>query len=232
MGIRWSASKNFYILKPMKLFRTFILISVIIGLSSFQLEQDDFRELQNTDGLVAKIKAYASETHSIKSDFIQEKHLTMLEEVLVSEGHFIFQKENSVLWEYKKPIDYAIIVFDGKFTIRDGRKIQEYDIESNRMFKEINNMIITSVSGDFLDNPDFKSTYFENGSFYLVRLSPVNPEVNNMLSTIEIYFDKNNFSVAQVRFVEPGDDFTLIKFYNKVFNSEIPAQVFQIEKSD
>ncbi|MCB2206693.1 MAG: outer membrane lipoprotein carrier protein LolA [Bacteroidetes bacterium] len=216
----------------MKLFKTLILISMITGLSSFQSEQDDFRELKNTDGLIAKIKAYASETHSIKSDFTQEKHLTMLEEVLVSEGHFIFQKENSVLWEYEKPIDYAIIVFNGKFTIRDGQKIQAYDIESNRMFKEINHMIITSVSGDFLDNPDFERTYFENESFYLVRLSPVKPEVNNMLSTIEIYFDKNNISVAQVRFVEPGDDFTLIKFYNRVFNSDIPTEAFQIEKSD
>lgn len=228
MVIKWSASKNFYILKPMKLFKTLILIGIIAGLSSFQSQQDDFRELKNTDGLVAKIKAYTSETSSIKSDFIQEKHLAMLEEVLVSEGHFIFQKENSVLWEYKEPIDYAIIVFDGKFTIRDGEKVQEYDIESNRMFKEINHMIITSVSGDFLDNPDFESTYFENGSFYLVRLTPVKPEVNNMLSTIEIYFDKNNISVSQVKFIEPGDDFTLIKFYNKVFNNEIPAQVFQI----
>ena len=216
----------------MKLFKTLILLGLISGFSSFQSERDDFRELKNTDGLVAKIKAYASETHSIKSDFMQEKHLTMLEEVLVSEGHFIFQKENSVLWEYEKPIDYAIIVFDGKFTIRDGQKIQAYDIESNRMFKEINHMIITSVSGDFLDNPDFERTYFENESFYLVRLSPVKPEINNMLSTIEIYFDKDNISVAQVRFVEPGDDFTLIKFFNRVFNSDIPAEAFQIEKSD
>ncbi|MEE4260551.1 MAG: outer membrane lipoprotein carrier protein LolA [Bacteroidales bacterium] len=215
----------------MKLFKILILIGILTGLSSFQMQQDDFQELKNKDSLVAKIKAYTSETYSIKSDFIQEKHLTILEEVLVSEGHFIFQKENSVLWEYTTPIDYAIIVFDGKFTIRDGKKVQEYDIESNRMFKEINHMIITSVSGDFLNNPDFESTYFENGTFYLVRLSPVKPEVNNMLSTIEIYFDKNNISVSQVKFIEPGDDFTLIKFFNKVLNDEIPPQVFQTENT-
>ena len=152
----------------------------------------------------------------------------MLEEVLISEGHFVFRKENNVLWEYNKPIDYAIIVFDGKFTIRDGDKVNAYDIESNRMFREINNMIITSVSGNFLNNPDFESSYFENGLFYLVKLSPVQTEVKNMLSTIEIYFDKTDFSVSQVKFMEPGDDFTLIKFFNRKINETVSEEIFNI----
>lgn len=214
----------------MKIFKELILFLVIIGFSSFRAGQEDFRVLKDVDTFINKINIYSAETNTIKSDFIQEKHLTMLEEVLISEGHFVFQKENNVLWEYKGPIDYAIIVSDGKFTIRDGDKVNAFDIESNRMFREINNMIITSVSGNFLNNPNFESAYFENGLFYLVKLSPVEPEVKNMLSTIEIYFDKADFSVSQVKFMEPGDDFTVIKFFNREVNEAVSPQVFYIDK--
>lgn len=193
---------------------------------------EGFNKLKDVDSLISKIKTYTSETISIKSDFIQEKHLNMLEEVLISEGHFIFQKENNVLWEYTHPIDYAIIVYDGKFIIRDIDKFSEFNIESNRMFKEINNMIITSVSGNFLNNPDFEATYFENSEFYMVNLIPVKLEVKEMLSEIEIYFDKKDISVSKVKFIEPGDDFTLIKFFNKEFNQPISKQVFKVANID
>lgn len=216
----------------MKLFKTLIFFIIIVGFSSFQQNQDDFRKLEKVDEFIEKVNIYSVETSTIKSEFKQEKHLTILEEVLVSEGHFIFQKENNVLWEYWKPFDYAIIVFDGKFTVRDGNKVNAFDIESNRMFKEINDLIITSVSGNFLNNPEFDHAYFENNTFYLVKLSPLKQEVKNMLTAIEIYFDKNDFSVSKVRFIEPGDDFTLIKFSNKSFNQPISEEVFTIESSN
>ncbi len=197
---------------------------------SFQTDGEEFKELKDVDSFITKVKINSAETQSIKSDFTQEKHLTILEEVLISEGHFIFQKNNNVLWEYTRPIDYAIIVFDGKFIIRNNDKINEFEIESNRMFKEINNMIVTSVSGNFLNNPDFQNEYFENEHYYLVALTPNKREVNEMLSRIEIYFDKTNISVAKVKFLEQGDDYTLIKFFNKEINQPIPENVFNAHK--
>jgi len=210
----------------MKIYNLLIISLILIVLSSFQNETEVYHKLKDVDSFISKVKIYSAETFSIKSDFMQEKHLTILEEVLISEGHFTFQKENNVLWEYTHPIDYAIIVYDGKFIIRDVDKLSEFNIESNRMFKEINNMIITSVSGNFLNNSDFEVSYFENNDFYMVNLIPVRPEVKDMLSEIEIYFDKKDISVSKVKFIEPGDDFTLIKFFNKEFNQPIPEQVF------
>ena len=229
MAIVLLALKTFYKLMLMNRFKLFIWILSALIFLAFNTEREDFQPLKNIEALKTKIKAYTSETHTIQSDFIQEKHLTMLEEVLISNGHFIFQKENNVRWEYLEPIDYAIIVYDGRFIIRDGDKIRSFDIESNRLFSEINNMIVTSVSGNFIDNPDFKTAYFENDSYYLVRLTPTNPEVKDMLSSIEIYFDKSNISVSQVKFTEPDDDYTFIKFSNKIFNQVISEDVFHID---
>lgn len=212
----------------MKQFKSLLLIILLIGVSSFQVDNEGFSKLNNIDSFLVKVHKYAFETNTIKSDFVQEKHLTILDEILISEGHFIFQKDNNVLWEYNKPIDYAIIVHSGKFIIRDGDKVNEFDIESNRMFKEINNLIVTSVSGNFIDSPDFKNAYFENEIYYLVQLTPLKPEVKDMLATIEIYFDKKDISVSKVKFIEPGEDFTLINFFNKELNPKISEEVFTI----
>jgi len=193
-------------------------------------QEEGYKTLSDPAPFIEKVKAYSLATNTIQSNFKQEKHLTMLEEVLISEGHFIFQKEDNVVWEYTNPISYAIIVHNGKFIIRDGEKVKEFDIQSNRMFKEINNMIVTSVSGNFLDNPDFQASYMENNEFYLARLIPLKPEVKDMLSEIDIYFDKKEMQVAKVKFKEPGDDFTLIVFSNKVFNEPIPEEVFNVSQ--
>jgi outer membrane lipoprotein carrier protein len=62
-----------------------------------------------------------------------------------------------------------------------------------------------------------------------VKLSPLKQEVKNMLSTIEIYFNKNDISVSEVKFIEPGDDFTLIQFSETEFNEPVSKQVFKVE---
>ena len=223
-----SASKSFYKLTLMKLFKLLLITSVIASFA-FKPVDEEYRPLKDMNVFIEKIQEYTFETKSIQSDFKQEKHLTMLEEVLISHGHFYFQKENNVRWEYTEPIDYTIIVHKGKFTIWDGKKMQEYNIESNRMFTEINNMIVTSVSGNFLNNPDFETAYYENDTFYLVKLYPVKQEVKDMLSSIEIYFEKEKVAVAKVKFQEPGDDYTLISFSNKRINTEMSEQVFIID---
>ena len=213
----------------MSMIKSMIYLAGFLLTASFGYGQDEgYKPLQNPETFIEKVKAYSLATNTIQSNFTQEKHLTILEEVLTSEGHFIFQKENNVVWEYTKPISYAIIVHNGMFIIRDGEKVKEFDIQSNRMFKEINNMIVTSVSGNFLDNPDFRATYLENDIFYLARLVPLKPEVKDMLSEIDIYFEKKELQVAKVRFLEPGDDYTLIIFSDKIFNEPVSDEVFKV----
>jgi outer membrane lipoprotein-sorting protein len=212
----------------MKPFKLLILILAVFFSFAFIAEKNGFQPLKDVETFKVKIQEYAEETNTIQSDFLQEKRLSMLEEVMISKGHFTFKKENNVRWEYVDPIDYAIIVQEGKFTIWDGEKIQAFDIESNRMFTEINNMIVTSVSGNFLNKPDFESTFFENKNFYLVRLIPNNQEVRNMLSSIEIYFEKGNIAVSKVKFQEPGEDYTLISFTNRRTNEELPEEIFNM----
>jgi outer membrane lipoprotein carrier protein len=151
----------------------------------------------------------------------------MLEEVLISDGRFLFRRENDVRWEYLSPIDYTIVIYKEKFRIKNGDKISEFDIGSNAMFQQINKMIVTAIRGDFVDNPDFEASFFESKQQYRINLKAKNKQVASMLAGIEIYFDKETLAVEQVKFVEPGEDYTRIVFKNRKANIEIPDNQFE-----
>ena len=152
-----------------------------------------------------------------------------MEEVLVSAGKFLFKKENKVKWEYIEPITYAIIINQNRFIINNDGKISEFDTESNKLFKEINSMIVMAIQGNFVDDPDFKANFYEDKNKYLAILKPQNELLVDVLTTIEIYFLKEDLSVAEVKFIEPGDDFTKINFSNRKVNIEISDKQFDAQ---
>jgi len=205
------------------------MMFVVWGSLISHAQDNDFLTVTDIDALKSKFITHAASTNSIESNFVQEKHLWMLNEVLVSEGKFLFKKENSVKWQYITPIEYTIIIHNGIFTIINNEKVNEFSIDSNPLFREINSMIVTAIRGDFIDNPDFNAEFFESDVNYMASLSPNNENVSSMLEKIEIYFDKKNMQVIKVIFREPGDDFTLITFNNKKINSELLDDRFLID---
>ncbi len=198
----------------------------IIIATSIRAQEDDFRIISSIDDVKEKLIKHSTSTNSIESNFVQEKHLWMLNEVIVSKGIFLFKKDNSVRWQYNSPIEYTIIIHLGKFTIVNGDKVNEFDINSNPMFREINKMIVTAIRGDFINNPDFSAIFKENKVQYLVELTPSNERVSTMLSSINIYFNRESMQVEKVIFNEPGDDFTSIIFEDKKINTNIPDDKF------
>ena len=62
----------------MNLFKTIILI-LAIGVSTTFAQDKSFKKVTNLEKLKNKISEYSNKTNSITSDFIQEKHLEILE---------------------------------------------------------------------------------------------------------------------------------------------------------
>lgn len=207
-----------------------IISSIIFFFILFSAySQNNFVLVNDVESLNKAIKENSLKVTSIKSDFEQHKVLSMLEETLISEGNFLYKKENNVKWQYTSPFEYTIIIANGKFMINNEGRISEFDLNSNEIFRQINNMIITAISGDFIDNDDFSVIFKENNNFYLAELMPVEETVSEMLEAINIYFNKKNLGVEKVKFIEPGDDYTLIVFKNREQNITFNNNEFQIK---
>lgn len=205
-----------------------LLFSIVLAFSLAAQVPEGFNEVNETKPVKNLVTENATQTSSMSSDFIQEKHLTMMEEVLISKGRFLFKKENHVRWEYNSPINYTILISNNEFSIDNDGKVSTFDTESNKLFKEINNMILMAIQGNFVNDPDFQAKFYENKSLYLAQLTPQDEILKNILETIEIYFDKSDMAVRKIKFIEPEEDFTLIKFTNRKKNITINDDQFQI----
>lgn len=190
--------------------------------------QQEFKKIEDAKELKTKILAKAKSTKNIQSDFIQEKHLSLFEEVIISEGEFYFQIPNLIRWQYNSPISYTIVMNGETIQIKDENGLKEYNINSNPIFREINKLLLSSLNGDILLSKNFKIEYYKNNEHYMARLLPQSSAMTDVLSNIEIYFNLIDYGVTGLKLTENTEDFTIINFKQRIINGEIPASTFKL----
>ncbi len=192
-------------------------------------QSDSFKKLANVKEIAQKLNEVSKNTKTIDSDFKQYKHLDILENEIESSGHFSFQASDKVRWEYFNPYKYLIIMNAGIMWINDGNKTQKFDTGSNKMFKEINDLMVGMLQGKILESKNFKISFFENSKQILAKLIPLSVEMKEFLSEINLYFDKKDFSVSKIKMLEHSGDYTLIDFYNRKTNIDISKSKFLVK---
>ena len=209
--------------------RNFIILIAFVICSSLVSAQSAFKPVKDTVALKAKIDNMSKVTNSIESDFTQVKDLSMLSEKITSKGHFYFQKKNNLRWEYTTPYKYIIVINQDKIFIKDENKLKKYDMNSNKVFKEINDIMISCVNGDILKSNKFKISFFENDTYYKLELIPTMKGMKESLKKINMYFDKSVTSVVKLDMLEPSDDITTLDFSNKKINAPIAVEKFTLK---
>jgi outer membrane lipoprotein-sorting protein len=205
-----------------------ILILVFLFIKAAVFSQDNLKyyPVSNLQEVEQKLNANSAKINSIKSDFIQEKHLEFLNDTIITKGKFWFQKENLLRWEYTSPFKYIIVINNGKFIVKDDDKVSEFDINSNKAFQQVNNLIISSVKGSLMEENMFEIKAFKNETTYLLALVPKDINMKNVLNKIELYFDAETLDVIKVKMIENEQDYTIISFINKKYNETIPSNTF------
>jgi len=207
--------------------KLFLVLFVLFLYCFSSFSQESYKAIEDISLFKSNLAEMSRKTNTIKSDFIQEKNLSFLSEKIISKGLFYFKKENKIRWQYTEPFDYLIIINENKIFIKDEDKESKYDMGSNKIFNEINNIITGCVQGEILNNDkDYKIEYYENDNFYYVKLIPYSEKMKEFLSNIDIYFDKKDFSVSILEMIELSSDYTKIEFINKRLNEEIPDAKF------
>jgi outer membrane lipoprotein-sorting protein len=186
----------------------------------------NFTSVKDVETVQMEINKVALSIETIKSRFIQEKHLSFMTEAIVSEGLFRFKKENQLRWEYTEPFEYLILFNGDKIIIKDKNKTNQFDANSNAIFKQINDLMLGAIKGDLGKNKDFKITLKESAKQYLLTLKPQNEALKEYVSGVEIRFEKADLAVSSIKMIESTGDFTDIKFENREFNTIINESTF------
>ncbi len=207
-----------------------IIASVLISLSLHLGAQVEVisTAMPDPEGFKKEMTDANAWIRTIQSEFLQVKHLSFLEEEVKSSGRFIFEKENRLRWEYGSPFFYLIIFKNDSILIQDQKDTRTYDMNSSRMFIEINNIMMGLVNGDILQSDDFSVEYLEQQDIYILELTPLNTDMKEFLSKIRLHLSRKNYTADEIFMIEPSGDYTHIRFFQKKLNEDIPPHSFDL----
>lgn len=182
--------------------------------------------MQNAVGFKNEVAASSGNIQSIQSNFVQEKHLSVLKEPAISKGEFYFQQGGKVRWEYREPFSQSIILNDNKFTILNNGVASKTDARTAKAYQSINGIMTDVLHGNTFNNADFSYAFFEGSTLNKVEMKPLKSQISEHLSVIELFFNQQH-KVEQLIMRQPSGDYTVYQFQNQRYDQVIPTNTFE-----
>ena len=211
--------------------RISFLLSIILFFIAANA-QSELKPVSDAD-LVAIKNAIREKNTQIKTiicPFVQTKKMEMLKENMVSKGIMYFKKATQFRWEYTGENPFVFVQNGEKYYKQVNGKVVEVKDNSTRMFQEMSKMVIASMNGEiFEDTKKFKIDFQENNSMVVVNLTPIQKGMQNFMSKIKLYFNKNTYLISKIEIFEKGNDTTTILFENVKVNQMVNDSLFELK---
>lgn len=185
-----------------------------------------YQPVANLPAFKKEFAQQATKINSISSNFMQEKTLTALTETITSNGVFHFKRANKVRMEYKKPFAYMMVMNGDKMLVKDEGQSNTVNLKSNKLFQQVNKIVIDCIQGTILDSKDFTSRVFESQKEYLLEMTPTSKALKGFFQTIVLVVGKKDYSVDSIKMNEPSGDTTMITFTEKKINGQVSDEMF------
>jgi outer membrane lipoprotein carrier protein len=173
-----------------------------------------------------QIKNAAEQVNTVKCDFIQEKHMKILANPLVSKGVLYFKVPGSLRWEYMSPVRSVLLTHKGKtkrFIMRKDGFIEDSSANLQAMgfvLKEITMWL----NGRFDENPQFTATLKAG---HKILLLPKEKSFLMMIQKIELILSDRPGIIKSVIIYESDNSFTKLVFKKTILNDKIDDSMFR-----
>jgi len=172
-----------------------------------------------------------AKAQTVFTKFVQERHLSLFNEPLRSEGYLCFQKPNRIRWETTAPYK-SILVSDGssvaQFEWTDGQW-KKLELGLGDALQNIVSQIAGVMEGRYTSGRGAYSASVTNGADGIViTLVPRNETIRKMMAAIEVHLAPALEATRRVVLRETGGDYTDIAFTEQVVNFELPQKSFDL----
>jgi outer membrane lipoprotein carrier protein len=166
---------------------------------------------------------------TLQCDFVQIKHLKMLNEEMLAQGKMYYQQSNKLRWEYTNPYTYTFVLNGDKVLLKNQQRNDVIDVNQNKIFREIARIMMSSVVGNsLLDNKTFKTTITINNSEWIATQIPQRKDMRQIFQRIVLHFNPQCAVVSCVEMIEKNGDKTVINLKNIRTNETLNASIFAV----
>ncbi len=198
-----------------------LILSHIIPLSAQQLTEEQIKQ---------KVNQTASAMKTMQCDFVQTKHLKMLNNDFVSHGKMYYQQSNKLRWEYTSPYSYTFILNNDKVLLKNKQRNDLIDVKQNKLFKEIVRIMMSSVIGNCLtDDKNYKVSVAAIGNEWVATLLPQRKDMKQMFPKLILHFNAKKSVVNNVELYDKNGEKTIIELKNIRINETIHPHMFVIQ---
>jgi len=169
-----------------------------------------------------------SQVERISSDFIQERHLSMLKKGTVVKGHFYYEKPDRLRWEQTEPVAGGFVV-NGLSLKRWGEdgKVETASLVREPAFGLFVNQVFAWCKGD----ADWLKKRYEirvvSRNPPVIRLIPTTKAEKRYLDHLTITFSEDRSYVKMVDIQTKDKDIIGTTFVNTSINPPLPKEVFE-----
>jgi outer membrane lipoprotein-sorting protein len=176
-----------------------------------------------------QISRATGQAQTIFTRFVQERHLSLFNEPLRSEGFLCFQKPGNIRWETTAPYK-SILVSDGsgvaQFEWTD-EKWRKLDLGLGDALQNVVSQIAGVMGGQYAsDQRSYTATVTNVADEFVITLVPQNETMRKMMVVIEVHLAADLKGTRRVILRENGGDYTDIQFSGQLVNLELPAKTF------
>jgi len=165
--------------------------------------------------------------------FVQERHLSLFQEPLRSEGFLCCQKPGRIRWEITQPYR-SVLVSDGsgvaQFEWIDDQW-KRLDLGLVDAMQQIVNQIAGIIEGRYASRKqEFEITVAPSEAGPVLTLVPQQEKVRKLMRAIEVHLAADLKGTRRVVLRESNADFTEIRFEEQVTDGVFPPATFDRAK--
>ncbi|MNJ89041.1 Outer-membrane lipoprotein carrier protein precursor [compost metagenome] len=197
-----------------------LITSLFLLVVTMQVYSQEYTKITDSKTCKAALEKQHKETKSIESDFTETSTSPLLTTPQKGSGKMWYKKENKIRWEKMKP-ESQVILINGK-TVKLQEKGKEVSSASSKMVvKKIQGLMVQMMTGEFLNEKEFKISYYENKTNYKLILTPKSDKMKRYVSEINLLFAKKELTLKELVMLTDNDTKLVYSFSNMEVNGTI-----------
>ena len=182
---------------------------------------------------LAELQTALAGTTNVQSEFVQEKHLALLQQTVIIKGRLAVQQPDRLSWQVSEPIRYALVL-DGS-TLRQWDettgKVQQMSLAGNPVFGVVATQLRAWFAGRFDDlQKDFEAENDAAAALPTIAFIPRDSSfAAKAIRRIVLTFREDHRYLSSMLIEERSGDRTLMTFTNTVLNTTMDPTVWEVK---